>query len=152
MPRAKELLLKVAGGQVAVETFVSEERPTPIAYNILYKYLEVPELVAPDSLAKTTVEKMKLSIYGTSVELLCMKCGEGQGHAAIGELAEEPRCKKCGSGLLTPSFWDSGKVSGSSRRKLAQERRGLAQRRRGRRARKGAAEAPTLCSRTGGGP
>ncbi len=119
MPRAKELLLKVAAGKVTVETFVSEERPTPIAYNILYKYLEVPELVAPDSLAKSTVEKMKLSIYGTSVELLCMKCGEGQGYSTIGELAEEPQCKKCRSGLMTPSFWDSGKISELLRKKLA---------------------------------
>jgi ATP-dependent Lhr-like helicase len=119
MPRAKELLLRVASGEVAVETFVSEERPTPIAYNILYKYLEVPELVAPDSLAKSTVEKMRLSIYGTAVELLCMKCGEGQGRATIGELAEEPVCRKCGSGLLTPSFYDSGKVSELVKRKLA---------------------------------
>ncbi len=120
MPRAKELLLKVAKGEVAVETFLSEERPTPIAYNILYKYLEVPELVAPDSLAKSTVDKMKLSIYATRVELLCMKCGKGQGYATIGELAEEPLCKSCGSGLMTPSFWDSAKISELVRKKLAQ--------------------------------
>jgi ATP-dependent Lhr-like helicase len=139
MPRAKELLLKVARGEVAVETYVSDERPTPIAYNILYKYLEVPELVAPDSLAKSTVEKMKLSIYGTSVELMCMKCGEGQGGATIGELAEEPGCKKCGSGLLTPSFWGTGKTSELLKRKLSKgeaslsedERADLAKARRG---------------------
>lgn len=119
MPRAKALLVKVAEGQVAVETFLSQERPTPIAYSILYKYLEVPELVAPDSLAKSTVEKMRLSIYGTPVELLCMKCGEGQGRAAIGDLPEEPMCKKCGAGLLTPSFYDSGKVTELVRRKLS---------------------------------
>jgi ATP-dependent helicase Lhr and Lhr-like helicase len=119
MPRTKELLLKVSRGEVEVATFVSKERPTPIAYNILYKYLEVPELVAPDSLASSTVEKMKLSIYGTSVEMLCMKCGHNNGYATIGELSEEPVCGKCGSGLLTPSFWGSGKVSELLRRKLA---------------------------------
>jgi ATP-dependent Lhr-like helicase len=139
MPRAKELLLKVARGEVAVETYLSEEKPTPIAYNILYKYLEVPELVAPDSLAKSTVEKMKLSIYGTSVELMCMKCGEGQGSATIGELSEEPACKKCGSGLLTPSFWGTGKTAEQLKRKLTRgeasltedERAELAKARRG---------------------
>lgn len=119
MARAKELVLKVAAGQVRVEWFQSGERPTPMAYNILYKYLEVPELVAPDSLAKSTAEKMRLSIYGTGVELLCMKCAESQGRAAVGELAEEPRCKRCGSGLMTPSFFDSSKVAGLLKRKLA---------------------------------
>ena len=110
MPRAKGLLSKVATGEVKVETFLSKERPSPIAYSILYRYLDAPELIAPDSLAKTTIEKMKLSIHSTSVELLCMKCGEPQGYTTIGQLAEEPRCARCCSGLLTPSFWSSGKV------------------------------------------
>ncbi len=118
MPRAKELLVRVASGVVSVETFLSKERPSPIAYNILYRYLEVPELVAPDSLAKTTIEKLKLSIYNTQVGLLCMKCGESQGYAAIGQLADEPRCRNCGAGLLTPLFWSSGKVSELLGRKL----------------------------------
>ena len=139
MPRAKAMLLKVASGAVKVETFLSKERPTPIAYNILYKYLEVPELVAPDSLAKSTVEKMRLSIYGTSVDLLCMKCGESQGYAAIGELADEPKCKRCGSGLLAPNFYGSAKVSELMKKKLApgetplseEERAELAKARRG---------------------
>jgi ATP-dependent Lhr-like helicase len=110
MSRVKELLASVARGEVVVETHLSKERPSPIAYSILYRYLEAPELIAPDSLAKTTIEKMKLSIYNTSVELVCMKCGEPQGYATIGQLAEEPRCSRCASGLLTPSFWSSGKV------------------------------------------
>ncbi len=119
MRRAKEMLLSVASGAVKVETFLSKERPTPIAYNILYKYLEVPELVAPDSLAKSTVEKMRLSIYGTSVDLLCMKCGDAQGYTTIGELADEPACKKCGSGLMAPNFHGSSKVAELLRKKLA---------------------------------
>lgn len=110
MPRTKGLLEKVAGGEVMVETYLSKERPSPIAYSILFRYLEAPELIAPDSLAKTTVEKMKLSIYSTSVELVCMKCGEPQGYVTIGQLADEPKCARCASGLLTPSFWSSGKV------------------------------------------
>jgi ATP-dependent Lhr-like helicase len=121
MRRAKELLVAVASGGVRVETFLSEDKPTPIAYHILYKYLDVPELVAPDSLAKTTIEKMKLSIYGASVELVCMKCGQPQGFRTIGETAEEPRCSSCASGLLAPSFWTSGQVSKLAKRRLAKE-------------------------------
>lgn len=121
MKRAKEMLGAVQEGRVKVETFLSEERPTPIAYHILYRYLDVPELVAPDSLAKTTMEKMKLSIYGTSVELVCMKCSQPQGFRTIGDTDEEPRCSSCGSGLLTPSFWASSQVPKLMKRKLAQE-------------------------------
>jgi ATP-dependent Lhr-like helicase len=118
MNRAKELLVAVSDGRIRVETFLSEEKPTPIAYHILYRYLDVPELVAPDSLTKTTIEKMKLSIYGTSLELVCMKCGTPQGFRTIGEMAEEPRCASCGSGLLAPAFWISGQVSKLAKRKL----------------------------------
>ncbi len=121
MRRAKELLVSVAKGRVSVETFLSEEKPSPIAYHILYRYLDVPELVAPDSLAKTTMERMKLSIYGTSVQLVCMKCGVAQESSTIGELQEEPTCASCGSGLLAPSFWASDKVEGLTRRKLKHE-------------------------------
>ena len=110
MGRAKQLLVAVERGKVKVETFLSQEKPTPIAYHILYRYLDVPELVAPDSLAKTTMERMKLSIYGTSVELVCMKCGHAQGSTMIGELPEEPRCESCGTGLLSPSFYAASQV------------------------------------------
>ncbi len=120
MKRAKELLVAVGNGSVRVETFLSEEKPTPIAYHILYRYLDVPELVAPDSLAKTTIEKMKLSIYGASVELVCMKCARPQGFRTIGETADEPRCSSCGSGLLAPAFWTSSQVSKLMKRKLEQ--------------------------------
>jgi ATP-dependent Lhr-like helicase len=121
MKRAKELLVSVAQRKVRVETFLSDEKPTPIAYHILYRYLDVPELVAPDSLARTTIEKMKLSIYGTSIETVCMKCGRGQGFRTIGELPEEPRCTHCGSGLLSPSFWTGSQVAKLMERKLRRE-------------------------------
>jgi ATP-dependent Lhr-like helicase len=118
MKRAKQLLLSIARKEVRVETFLSDEKPTPIAYHLLYRYLDVPELVAPDSLAKTTIEKMKISIYGTSVEMICMKCGRPQGPCTIGELAEEPRCSSCGSGLLSPAFWTSGPVTNLVNRRI----------------------------------
>ncbi|MDA4114674.1 MAG: DEAD/DEAH box helicase [Thaumarchaeota archaeon] len=121
MRRAKELLVSVAQGKVRVETFLSDEKPTPIAYHILYRYLDVPELVAPDSLAKTTIEKMKLSIYGTSIELVCMKCGRAQGFTTIGELADEPHCASCRSGLLSPAFWTASQVTKLMSRKLSHD-------------------------------
>jgi ATP-dependent helicase Lhr and Lhr-like helicase len=111
MNRGKQILVAVARGEIAVETFLSGERPTPIAYGLLYRYLEVPEAVAPDSLGKSSYQRMKASIFGTEVGLLCVKCGVDQGDTTIGELPEEPKCKSCGSGLLVPCYWGTAKLS-----------------------------------------
>jgi ATP-dependent helicase Lhr and Lhr-like helicase len=121
MERAKQLLTSVAQGKVKVETFSASERPTPIAYHLLFRYLDVPEMVAPDSIARTTLEKMKLSIFGTMVELVCMKCGVPQDSSTIGALPEEPRCVSCDSGLLAPAFWTSGQLVSLTKKKLGKE-------------------------------
>jgi ATP-dependent Lhr-like helicase len=111
MDRGKQILVSVARGEIAVETFLAGDRPTPLAYNLLYRYLEVPEEIAPDSLGKSSYQRMKASIFGTDTSLLCMKCGTDQGQTTVGELSEEPRCAFCGSGLLTPCYWGTGKLA-----------------------------------------
>jgi len=111
MERSKEVLLAVGSGQVSVESFLAGDRPTPIAYGLLYRYLEVPEAVAPDSLGRSSYQRMKASIFGTEVSLLCVKCGTDQGETTVGDLPEEPKCAKCGSGLLVPCYWGTAKLS-----------------------------------------
>lgn len=111
MERGKQILAEVANGGIAVESFQAGDRPTPIAYNLLYRYLEVPEAVAPDSLGKSSYQRMKASIFGTEVSLLCVKCGTDQGQATVGDLQEEPRCSRCGSGLLVPCYWGTAKLA-----------------------------------------
>lgn len=110
MAGAKRVLAMVASGEVQVQSFQAGERPTPIAYHLLYRYLEVPEAVAPDSLGKSSFLRMKASIFGTNVSLVCVKCGADQGPTTVGDLPEEPRCSACGSGLLTPCFWATWEV------------------------------------------
>ncbi|MDG6909247.1 MAG: DEAD/DEAH box helicase [Nitrososphaerota archaeon] len=137
MERAKQVLVEVANGGIAVETFTAGEKPTPIAYGLLYRYLEVPEAVAPDSLGKSSYQRMKASIFGTEVSLLCVKCGTDQGGTTVGDLPEEPRCLGCGSGLLVPCYWGTGKLEGLIRKRekkdpLTEEERGeLSRARRG---------------------
>jgi ATP-dependent Lhr-like helicase len=111
MARARQILRTVADGGICVETFLAGERPTPVAYNLLYRYLEVPEAVAPDSLGKSSYQRMKASIFGTDLSLLCMKCAADQGRTTVGEVAEEPKCTSCGSGLLVPCYWGTAKIS-----------------------------------------
>jgi len=110
MAKGNEVLTLIAKGDSAVETFLSGEKPTPIAYGLLYRYLEVPEAVAPDSLGKSSFQRMKASIFGTEVSLVCMKCGKDQGVTTVGDLPEEPKCVSCGAGLLTPCYYGTGKV------------------------------------------
>ncbi|MBI3859731.1 MAG: DEAD/DEAH box helicase [Thaumarchaeota archaeon] len=111
MERAKQVLVEVASGGVEVQTFLAGNRPTPIAYSLLYRYLEVPEAVAPDSLGKSSYQRMKASVFGTEVSLVCVKCGTDQGPTTVGELPEEPLCTSCHSGLLVPCYWGSFKVT-----------------------------------------
>jgi ATP-dependent Lhr-like helicase len=110
MESSKRVLDMVASGQIRVSSFQAGERPTPIAYHLLYRYLEVPEAVAPDSLGRSSYLRMKASIFGTGVSLVCVKCGMDQGQTTVGELEDEPRCSACGSGLLTPCFWATWEV------------------------------------------
>ena len=137
MNRAKDVLVSVARGEIGVAAFHDSERPTPIAYHLLYRYLEVPEAVAPDSLGKSSHQRMKATIFGTDVGLVCMKCGSEQAETTIGDLPEEPKCDGCGSGLLAPCFWGTQKVATLLKKKeeaepLAEEERGeLAKARRG---------------------
>jgi ATP-dependent helicase Lhr and Lhr-like helicase len=110
MKRAGEVLTMVADGRVRVETYLAGERPTPIAYSLLYRYLEVPEAVAPDSLGKSSYQRMKATVMGTDVSMVCMKCGAEEARGTVGGLLEEPRCARCGSGLLTPCFWGTARL------------------------------------------
>jgi ATP-dependent Lhr-like helicase len=110
MARGKQILMLAADGRIDVRTFLSAEKPTPIAYALLYRYLEVPEALAPDSLGKSSYQRMKASIFGTEISLVCFKCGLDQGVALVGELPDEPRCRSCDSGLLAPCYWGTGKL------------------------------------------
>ena len=114
----KQLLTQVARGSLKVDVFYSKDRPSPIAYHILYRYLDVPEAVAPDSLAKTSAQRMKVSIFGTSVQLVCVKCGRVHPPTRVGEVAEEPLCQECRSSLLAPCFWNPRQVELLVRKRL----------------------------------
>ncbi len=129
MVKGKQVLKLLASGKIALETFQAGDRPTPLAYNLLYRYLEVPEAVAPDSLGKSSYQRMKSSIFLTEVSMACMKCGKAQDATMVGDLPEEPRCASCGSGLLAPCYWGTAKITGLLQRRasgaeLTEEERG----------------------------
>lgn len=135
MEGAKRVLSAVASKEIEVRTFQALDKPTPMAYHLLYRYLDVPEAVALDSLGRSSYLRMKTSIFGTPMSLVCMKCRTDQDQTTVGDLVEEPHCTACGSGLLTPCFWgttevtellkkkERGELNEEDRKKLATARR-----------------------------
>lgn len=104
LDRAKQIMADVRAGKIKVATYVSYEKPSPLAYHILSKYGDVTELMAPERILVNNVDKLKLAIDARETTLLCMKCGEWSTHQKIKELPEEPHCGRCGSGLLAPLY------------------------------------------------
>ncbi|MEM2110885.1 MAG: DEAD/DEAH box helicase [Candidatus Bathyarchaeia archaeon] len=97
----KEIMASVKSGKVHVETILSREHPSPMAYHILAKYAETPELMAPSHVLLSNIERMKKSIDSRSIRLLCFSCGNWSLETSIRKLPERPVCENCGSGLLT---------------------------------------------------
>ncbi|NLF87918.1 DEAD/DEAH box helicase [Candidatus Bathyarchaeota archaeon] len=104
LSRVKQILAEVKSGKIKVTTYVSVEKPSPLAYYILSKYGDVTELMAPEKVLVNNVDKLKMAIEARETTLLCMKCGEWSTHQKIRELPEEPHCGNCGSGLLAPLY------------------------------------------------
>jgi ATP-dependent Lhr-like helicase len=62
------------------------------------------ELMAPEHVLLSNIEKMRKTINARSTTLLCMSCGQWAGEEKIRNLLEQPSCPKCGSGLLAPLY------------------------------------------------
>jgi ATP-dependent Lhr-like helicase len=104
LERAKQIMRDVKAGRIKVTTYLSYEKPTPLAYHILNKFGDVTELMAPEKILVSNIDKLKMAIDARETTLLCMKCGEWSTHQKIRGLPEEPRCGNCGSGLLAPLY------------------------------------------------
>jgi ATP-dependent Lhr-like helicase len=97
----KKLMKAVSQGEIQVKTWLSQEKPTPIACHILEKYGETMELMAPERVILNNIEKMKKAILARKTTLLCLQCNHIMLDKRIATLPEELRCENCKSGLLT---------------------------------------------------
>jgi ATP-dependent Lhr-like helicase len=104
LERAKQIMRDVKASKIKVTTYISYEKPTPLAYHILSKYGDVTELMAPEKILVSNIDKLKMAIDARETTLLCMKCGQWTIHQKIKDLPEEPHCGNCGSGLLAPLY------------------------------------------------
>ncbi|MCW3996634.1 MAG: DEAD/DEAH box helicase [Candidatus Bathyarchaeota archaeon] len=104
LEKTKQIMRDVEAGKIKVTTYISNEKPSPLAYHILAKYADVTELMAPERVIINNIDKLKMAINAREITLLCMKCGEWTVQQKIKDLPEEPHCGKCGSGLLAPLY------------------------------------------------
>jgi ATP-dependent helicase Lhr and Lhr-like helicase len=98
--KVKEIMRDIRDGKIKVSTVYRVEKPTPLAYHILEKFSDVSELMAPEQVLLSNIEKMKKAIEARTASLLCMQCGEWDDQIRIRSLPEQPECGKCKSRLL----------------------------------------------------
>ena len=99
LPGLKEVIASMRGGSIEVSVKLVTQ-PSPLARHILEKYADAEELMATDATIKDQLGYMKESIESRSVNLACIGCGEWYQRIRIREMDGQPRCGKCGSGLL----------------------------------------------------
>jgi ATP-dependent Lhr-like helicase len=101
LPRAHDILKKTRNGAIDVHTLLRIEKPTSIAYNILAKHSDIAELMAPESVMLSNIERMQQSTEARTVRLQCLSCSQLQKRIRVRNLPEHPVCSECGSRLLT---------------------------------------------------
>ena len=106
IPTAKRMLQRVKEGKIKISTLLRTEKPSPLAYGILAKFLQTPELMAPERTLLTNIDRMKRELNARIVTLLCMEKSDWTAEKRIRELPEKPACEKCGSGLLAQIRYD----------------------------------------------
>jgi ATP-dependent Lhr-like helicase len=121
-PRVRELVRAVKAGTLRVTTFKPREHPTPLAYHILNRFAEAPELMAPETVARDNVARMRLALEQERVNLLCFSCAHRHPEVPVHQLAPEPRCEQCHAGLLGVVFWSADIVHAILTRKRAREK------------------------------
>ncbi|MEM2394285.1 MAG: DEAD/DEAH box helicase [Candidatus Bathyarchaeia archaeon] len=100
LKKVKEIMQLVREGKIKVRTFYGLKNPTPIAYHILAKYADMSELMAPERVLTSNIDKMKRTIEAKTATLMCINCGGWVSERKIKDLPEQPACEKCGSRLL----------------------------------------------------
>lgn len=100
LQKTKHIIHDIKQGKITVST-IAREKPTPLAYHILMQYADTAELMAPERVILSNIDRMKNAIEARTVKLLCMNCGAWTKLARVKDLSDEPHCENCNSRLLT---------------------------------------------------
>ncbi len=114
-----DLYDRIEEGQVQIATFVGE-RPTPLGYPIVRRYIEAPEMFSPE-VAGDTTERMRKYLEHELVNLLCMECSNLEEGLVIKDLEERPSCPACQSRLLGLVQWWSEYIQSLLQKKRVRE-------------------------------
>jgi ATP-dependent Lhr-like helicase len=106
-PRVRTICAGIRDGTIEISTFKAEDNPTPLGFHLLNKHLDVPELVAPETVRKDTIERLRYSLDNMTVDLLCFECGTLMQAVVVKSLKPKPTCSSCNSGLLAVSSWST---------------------------------------------
>ena len=87
-------------GRTSVFTLLRKQKPTPLGYRILAEYAQTPELMAPEGILLSNIDRMKRAIQARHPPLLCLTCGKYSDEKRIAELSEKIMCEKCGASLI----------------------------------------------------
>jgi len=117
-PRVREIFDRIRTGSIQVLVFRATQKPTPLGFHLLNKHLDVPELVAPETVEKDTIERLRYSLDNMTVDLLCFECGNLTQAKAVKSLPAKPFCPSCGSMLLAVSSWSTGLLDRILQKKL----------------------------------
>jgi len=100
IPSVKRIMKEVKEGKLKISTTLRLEKPTPLAYHILAKYSEIPELMAPEHVLLSNIERMRRAVLARKISLFCLSCNSLSAEKRIRELPDRLTCERCGAGLL----------------------------------------------------
>ena len=116
--KVKQIIHDVGEGKVSVSA-IMRKKPSPLAYHILMQYADTAELMAPERVLLTNIDRMKHSIDARTAKLLCLNCAVWIKQIRIKELSDEPECENCHSHLLALLYTsqDADKLAGDLRKR-----------------------------------
>jgi len=117
----KKIFKRIKERNMEVRFFRSKDKPTPLAYHLLYRHVDIPELIAPENVAADNMARLRISIEGRAIDLLCFDCANLTTEITVASLPEHPSCQNCGSALLAPLFWSTGYVASVLRKKRTKQ-------------------------------
>jgi ATP-dependent Lhr-like helicase len=117
-PRVREIYRMIREGEMEVALFRAGEKPTPLGFHLLNKHVDVPELIAPETVERDTIARLQYSLGNMTVDLLCFECGKLMQAQVVKALPNKPKCSSCGSGLLAVSTWSTDYLSRLLKEKL----------------------------------
>jgi len=118
LQKTKQIMHEIKEQKITITT-LAHETPSPFAYHILMQYADTAELMAPQRVILSNIDRMKHSVEARSAKLLCMNCGTWTTQMRVKDLPDEPQCGNCNSRLLTLLYFsqDIEKLKGDLKKR-----------------------------------